>query len=100
LHLKCDAGSTIHVDLDTLSAAARLLESRSRPGTARPPLPLLGRPPLDRALSAASAAWNAAPSDADGRELATRVRLARDDATTMEEIVLALLRTTGEGLPA
>ncbi len=90
----------IRVDPDELSAASRLLEAGSRPRTSASPLPATGRRELDHAVSAAITAWTAAPSDADGRELASRVRLVRDDAARAEDAILAPLRATGEGLPA
>lgn len=90
----------IRIDPDELSAAARLLEAGSRPRASASPLPAIGRRDLDHAVSAAITAWTAAPSDADGRELACRVRRVRDDAARAEDAILTLLRGTGEGLPA
>jgi hypothetical protein len=89
----------IHIDADELGSAVRLLEIHSPPRSGASASPTTGRPTLDRAVAAADSAWNAAPSADDGRELATRVRLARDDAATAEDAIVALIRSAGRNVP-
>jgi len=87
----------IRIDVDELSASARLLEEGDdetlSQGSASS-----GRSQLDKAMSALDAAWAAAPGADDARLLASRLRGARQDAIAVESMIVEVVRATGDGV--